>query len=751
MHLTSFVLALAGGAFAVTNAFVLVSNSTNTSTAIISTSACTKISSAKTTTVTVGNNYAARPPVSTVFVPVYVTVTESVCPSSAIAVLSPSNLVENQVVSSGYYPFIVTSGSTSWVNHAPPSVQTTVTAKEPATILITAVPITATPDFDTSSTSGFVSTTMITSTVHTVQTIVGIISNGSTEASAATDATVTLHTTAVNIVTNTVFVSTRTSPSKSVSPTSASLNGSSILDHPMPLQFIPGTVSMFPYSGDGRCGATFSTRCFSGSCCSQYGYCGNTTEFCGFGCQSVFGDCISLEDISAFELTSTTPSTKTLPTLFASNSSTHYPLTTTFVTTIPLPHSLQILTRTETVLSSSSIFVVNSSALGTLHLSTKSSSAVITTSRYWNTSMSTAITSAGATERINSTAALGTTSSSFAASSTGSVNASTSVYVNLTISASPATALVTKQSTVMTFSGSNFTSTFSTIKQNGTTSQSASIEASSRSPSMTSNNSLILVTPASVSTSHPASILSAGSKLASSYMSNKTTTRGQSISGFSTTQGTNMSLLGSISVGFATTAATPLATVSSTSSPWLSTTSLSSVSTLNDLKTWSIEPASSSWTGNQSTIVDSTASPSQSVLAVSSRAPNSILTTINQSTRRVTVTVTPSFTSPVSLPSTDTTESILQHFSLPIPFGSMTETRSPHPTLSITSNSVSTIPNSASIVTTVDVFQTSEVLSLGPTPLPFHPFGHGGFFVHKGEKGQQKRARGSRLLRVVHR
>lgn len=34
-----------------------------------------------------------------------------------------------------------------------------------------------------------------------------------------------------------------------------------------------------------------NNKCLSGLCCSHVGYCGNTTDYCGTGCQSGFGDC----------------------------------------------------------------------------------------------------------------------------------------------------------------------------------------------------------------------------------------------------------------------------------------------------------------------------------------------------------------------------------------------------------------------------------------------------------------------------
>ncbi|OUM59848.1 carbohydrate esterase family 4 protein [Piromyces sp. E2] len=44
-------------------------------------------------------------------------------------------------------------------------------------------------------------------------------------------------------------------------------------------------------SSIGRCGNGVS--CPAGYCCSQYGYCGTTNEFCGVGCQVQFGTCKS--------------------------------------------------------------------------------------------------------------------------------------------------------------------------------------------------------------------------------------------------------------------------------------------------------------------------------------------------------------------------------------------------------------------------------------------------------------------------
>jgi len=43
-------------------------------------------------------------------------------------------------------------------------------------------------------------------------------------------------------------------------------------------------------STDGTC-ANNGLSCPSGQCCSQYGWCGTTSDYCGAGCQSAFGTC----------------------------------------------------------------------------------------------------------------------------------------------------------------------------------------------------------------------------------------------------------------------------------------------------------------------------------------------------------------------------------------------------------------------------------------------------------------------------
>jgi chitin recognition protein len=44
-------------------------------------------------------------------------------------------------------------------------------------------------------------------------------------------------------------------------------------------------------SPDGSCGGDQAFTCIEGTCCSQFGFCGTTTDHCGTGCQNAFGIC----------------------------------------------------------------------------------------------------------------------------------------------------------------------------------------------------------------------------------------------------------------------------------------------------------------------------------------------------------------------------------------------------------------------------------------------------------------------------
>jgi peptidoglycan/xylan/chitin deacetylase (PgdA/CDA1 family) len=52
----------------------------------------------------------------------------------------------------------------------------------------------------------------------------------------------------------------------------------------------PEPTTTFPVSPDNSCGLNAGYSCFN-SCCSQYGWCGSSTDHCGTGCQRGFGQC----------------------------------------------------------------------------------------------------------------------------------------------------------------------------------------------------------------------------------------------------------------------------------------------------------------------------------------------------------------------------------------------------------------------------------------------------------------------------
>jgi len=49
-------------------------------------------------------------------------------------------------------------------------------------------------------------------------------------------------------------------------------------------------------SNNDKCGPK-DGHCPTGKCCSKYGYCGKSEEYCGSGCQSEFGQCTSTTNV----------------------------------------------------------------------------------------------------------------------------------------------------------------------------------------------------------------------------------------------------------------------------------------------------------------------------------------------------------------------------------------------------------------------------------------------------------------------
>lgn len=54
-------------------------------------------------------------------------------------------------------------------------------------------------------------------------------------------------------------------------------------------------------STDGSCGAGTFFKCPTGLCCSQYGFCGDTSAHCGTGCQSDYGTCNGISTLDSFQ------------------------------------------------------------------------------------------------------------------------------------------------------------------------------------------------------------------------------------------------------------------------------------------------------------------------------------------------------------------------------------------------------------------------------------------------------------------
>jgi len=56
-----------------------------------------------------------------------------------------------------------------------------------------------------------------------------------------------------------------------------------------------GADAALPVSTDYQCGTGVGAKCGESLCCSQYGWCGSTSEYCDAGCQSSFGKCNSAD------------------------------------------------------------------------------------------------------------------------------------------------------------------------------------------------------------------------------------------------------------------------------------------------------------------------------------------------------------------------------------------------------------------------------------------------------------------------
>lgn len=70
-------------------------------------------------------------------------------------------------------------------------------------------------------------------------------------------------------------------------------------NHPYKADKVSTTTSLIDPSGDAKCGAVSGGQVFTcekGTCCSQHGFCGTTSNHCGLMCQPLYGSCGSVNE-----------------------------------------------------------------------------------------------------------------------------------------------------------------------------------------------------------------------------------------------------------------------------------------------------------------------------------------------------------------------------------------------------------------------------------------------------------------------
>ncbi|KAK4197368.1 hypothetical protein QBC40DRAFT_351025 [Triangularia verruculosa] len=86
---------------------------------------------------------------------------------------------------------------------------------------------------------------------------------------------------------------------------------------------LPQSSTALKNSADGQCGGEFTCLDSSfGQCCSAHGWCGNTEEHCGSGCNPVFGLCTIPASSSARSVTqqpASCPAIQKTETVFRTN------------------------------------------------------------------------------------------------------------------------------------------------------------------------------------------------------------------------------------------------------------------------------------------------------------------------------------------------------------------------------------------------------------------------------------------------
>ncbi|KAH9832355.1 A-agglutinin anchorage subunit-like, partial [Teratosphaeria destructans] len=129
---------------------------------------------------------------------------------------------------------------------------------------------------------------------------------------------------------------------------------------------------------DGVCGGSSAFTCAPGYCCSAWGYCGQTSDYCGTGCQSQWGQCGSKAATSPAE-TAPAGETPTLPSVATTfEPSTAYAPSTFATSTSAAPVSTSEAATVSSI--DPSAYTTSPSASGWDTTSTTSSAAASTSS-----------------------------------------------------------------------------------------------------------------------------------------------------------------------------------------------------------------------------------------------------------------------------------------------------------------------------------------------------------------------------------
>ncbi|KAK3073673.1 hypothetical protein LTR53_004537 [Teratosphaeriaceae sp. CCFEE 6253] len=139
----------------------------------------------------------------------------------------------------------------------------------------------------------------------------------------------------------------------------------------------------------GQCGGDLGYTCAAGSCCSKWGYCGNSAAYCTAGCQSEFGTCTGGSSDTGNSTSSASGGSTTIKLVGAAHTWPHWssastwsssPVETSTPAAISTPAATSALAETSTVVEtsaapSSTLVATTSAAATTLLTSTLPSAA----------------------------------------------------------------------------------------------------------------------------------------------------------------------------------------------------------------------------------------------------------------------------------------------------------------------------------------------------------------------------------------